>query len=102
MSLLALHLVCGSHQTYVLKYHSCLVLYLATSDDFIIETLTASFAAGDTEACVHFTVIDDNIALEGDEVFIPSISLPPGMSHGEPSTATVTITDNDSMPRMLI
>ena len=61
------------------------------------ETLTASFAAGDTEACVNFRVIDDNLALEGDEVFIPVISLPPGIRPGDPFGSSVTIIDNDGI-----
>ena len=65
----------------------------------MLETLVASFAAGDTEACVHFTIRDDNIAVEGNENFIASFELPRalGILRGEPSTLNVTIIDDDGI-----
>ena len=60
----------------------------------MVETLTASFAAGDTEACVVFTVIDDTIALEPDETFTATFQPPDGIRTEGPLTATVTIIDD--------
>ena len=69
----------------------------ATSSDFLPETLIASFAAGATEACVEFIVINDPIALEGDETFDVDFDPPEGILPGTPPTATVTIIDDDGM-----
>ena len=64
-------------------------------DDFVVETLTAMFATNSDTACVEFTVLDDTIALEGDETFTVTFTTPPGTIPGSPSTATVTIKDDD-------
>ena len=71
-------------------------LSLATSsiEDFVVETLTASFAAGDTVVCVVFTVIDDTLALEGDETFTATLQPPDGIMTDGPLTVTITIIDN--------
>ena len=69
--------------------------YKAGGDDFRIETLTASFAAGQIVSCVDFVVIDDNIALEGDETFTVDFDAPDGIDKESPPTATVTVKDND-------
>ena len=65
--------------------------------DFIVETQTATFTAGRTEACVQFTVVDDALALEGNETFTVDFVAPPATERGSPSPATVTITDDDGM-----
>ena len=64
-------------------------------DDFVVETLTAMFAANSDTACVEFTVVDDMIALEGDETFTVTFTTPPAIVPGSPSAATVTIIDDD-------
>ena len=51
-----------------------------------------------TSTTFDISINDDNI-LEGDKNFmlnIGSSSLPPGVTHGDPSSATVTIVDDDS------
>ena len=53
------------------------------------------FAANSDTACVEFTVLDDTIALEGDETFTVTFTTPSGTIPGSPSTATVTIKDDD-------
>ena len=63
--------------------------------DFISGTQTASFAAGSTRACVEFIIVNDNIALEGDETFTATFATPDGFNPGEPQTATIAIIDND-------
>ena len=60
-----------------------------------METLTTMFAANSDTACVEFTVVDDMIALEGDETFTVTFTTPLGIIPGSPSTATVTIIDDD-------
>ena len=63
--------------------------------DFVSRTQTASFAAGSTRACVEFIIVDDDIALEGDETFTATFATPDGFMASEPSISTVTIIDDD-------
>ena len=63
--------------------------------DFISGTQTASFAAGSTRACVEFIIVDDSIALEGDETFTATFATPDGILAENPSTSIVTIIDDD-------
>ena len=60
-----------------------------------METLTAMFGANSDTACVEFTVVDDMIALEGDETFTVTFTTPPGTTPRSLSTATMTIIDDD-------
>ena len=62
-----------------------------------MEDLTASFAPGDTEACVEFVLLDDTLALEGDETFTTSFEPPAGINPGVSTTVTVIIIDDDGM-----
>ena len=79
-----------------LKYCYNYILFAADSgSDFISDTLTASFTSGTTRACVNFIVRDDNVALEGDETFTATFETPEGFLTTDPSTATVTIIDDD-------
>ena len=63
----------------------------------------ATFAAGDTEACATFTILDDDIVLEPEKQFSVTFSIPPEapMQMGEISEATVTVIDDDSKPQRL-
>ena len=70
------------------------MIFFKGGDDFVVETLTAMFAANSDTACVEFTVVDDMIALEGDETFTVTFTTPPGTGPGSPSPATVTIIDD--------
>ena len=65
--------------------------------DFIDEPRVVTIAAGDTEACTRFVVVNDSLALEGDETFVVDFEVPPGVQSGTPSTTTVTIIDDDRM-----
>ena len=63
--------------------------------DFVSGIQTASFAAGSTRACVEFIIVDDSIALEGDETFTATFATPDGFLAEDPSTSIVTIIDDD-------
>ena len=63
--------------------------------DFVSETKTASFSAETTTACVEFDIIDDPLALEGDETFTVTFETPDRFQATDPMTATVTIVDDD-------
>ena len=63
----------------------------------MVEVLTASFAPGDTEACVEFVLLDDALALEGDETFTISFEPPAGTNPGASTTVTFTIIDDDGI-----
>lgn len=58
---------------------------------------TLTFAAGETSKSIAVLLVDDAFA-EGSETFTVSVFLPTGSGVvlGSPTTATVTITDNDS------
>ena len=71
--------------------------------EFTSGVQNATFAAGDTEACATFTIMDDDIALEPVKQFSVTFSIPPEapVQPGEVSEATVTVTDDDSKPQSL-
>ena len=53
-------------------------------------------AAGQTMACVNYTIINDNIAREGNEQFRVMFSIPETARVSTPDTrSTVTIVDDD-------
>jgi Metallo-peptidase family M12/Calx-beta domain/Reprolysin family propeptide len=56
---------------------------------------TMSFAAGETAKSFSIAIVDDSFA-EGPETFTIGLNNPIGATLGAQSTATVTITDNDS------
>jgi hypothetical protein len=62
--------------------------------DFATVVGTASFAAGETTKTFLVPIINDGYA-EGDETFSVVLSNPTGATLGSPSTATVTINDNE-------
>ena len=54
--------------------------------------------ADDTQGCVEVPVTDDDLAMEGDEVFQISLledSLPPGVQPESDEPSTITIIDDD-------
>lgn len=71
----------------------------ATGDeDYQSFNETVTFADGETEKQVTLTLIDDSV-YEGDETFSVELSNPSERSNVEsPSTATVTIVEDDPMP----
>ncbi len=65
--------------------------------DFTPLLRTLSFAAGETSKTVTILIIDDAF-VENDETFNVTLDTPAGAALGMPSTATVTIIDNDTAP----
>src|SRR5207248_9779287 len=62
--------------------------------DYEARFATVKFATGETSKTISVFIIDDSY-LEGPETFSVNLSNPSGASLGTPSTATVTISDND-------
>jgi Calx-beta domain len=62
--------------------------------DFATVVGTLSFASGETMKTFDIPIIDDSFH-EGNETFTVVLSNPTGATLGSPSTATVTIIDND-------
>jgi|GEM_PF-1374123 len=62
--------------------------------DYVTSVGTLTFAAGETSKTITIPLIDD-VLLEGNESFTVSLSNLTGALFGSPTTATVTITDND-------
>jgi Calx-beta domain/Beta-propeller repeat/Domain of unknown function (DUF4214) len=76
----------------------------ATSDgtasslnDYAVASGSLSFAPGETSKSFSVLIIDD-VYVEGDETINLSLSNAMATFPGNPSTATLTITDNDSSP----
>ena len=71
-------------------------------EDYTIEStdLTVTIPAGEPmEQCISVGIVDDEVALEGEETFQFFFdTLPEGVVAGEPSEALVTILDNDGKP----
>ena len=65
--------------------------------DYINTMGTLTWAAGDATAKSFSVAIVDDSYAEGNENFRVSLSNPTGASLGTPSTATVTITDNETV-----
>ena len=63
--------------------------------DYISAFGTVKFAAGETSKTISILIINDSY-LEGPETFSVNLSNALGASLGNPSTATVTINDNDT------
>ena len=49
-----------------------------------------------SEACINISIIDDHLAMEGDEAFQVTMITPPNVPSSPPDTAMVIIKDNDS------
>ena len=67
------------------------------AEDFVAETETLTFQPGEDCVCFNTTVIDDDIALEGNEQFRVIFGQTDKASVGDISEACVTIIENDSM-----
>jgi photosystem II stability/assembly factor-like uncharacterized protein len=64
--------------------------------DYENTIVTATWAAGDATAKSFSIAVVDDSYVEGNETFTISLNSPSGATLGAQSTATVTITDNDS------
>src|SRR5207245_6889696 len=64
--------------------------------DYINTLGILTFAAGETFKTFSVPLVDDSYA-EGNESFTISLSSPSGTALGSPNTATVTITDNETV-----
>jgi uncharacterized repeat protein (TIGR01451 family) len=64
--------------------------------DYINTLGTLTFAAGETFKTFSVPLVDDAYA-EGNESFTVALSNPSGFALGSPNTATVTITDNETV-----
>jgi len=70
-------------------------------NDYTAAAGTLTFVAGDTSETFNVTIGDDS-AYEGNETFSVALSNPTGGAKlGTPSSATVTITDNEEAPATL-
>jgi uncharacterized protein (TIGR03118 family) len=63
--------------------------------DYMISEGTLQFEPGESSKTIPISIVDD-VYVEGNESFSLTLSNPSGFSLGANSTATVTITDNDS------
>ena len=69
----------------------------AAASDYIVPTSVA-FAANDTQKTFTITAVDDAVDDDGETVTLTlGHLLPGGVSAGSPATATVTLTDNDTV-----
>jgi glucose/arabinose dehydrogenase len=70
--------------------------------DYVATNGTLHFANGETSKTFTIAVIDDSV-VEGNETFQLSLTSPTGgATLASPSTATVTITDNDTAPGVVL
>jgi hypothetical protein len=65
------------------------------TQDYVIASGTLSFAAGETNKTFGVLIVDDAF-IEANKTLNLTLSNPTGATLGAPSTATITITDNDS------
>ena len=73
-----------------------LLLLILDSDDFIAVKQIHEFLPSETKVCSPFEIVDDKIALEGNETFIVMItSISPQAIIGV-NTSDITICDDDS------
>ena len=54
-----------------------------------------TFQIGTVESCVQIVIVDDSLALEGEETIVVSFTAPPGIQQGSPPSSTISIIDND-------
>lgn len=65
--------------------------------DYTVSSNSFSFAVGVTTSTITVTIVDDLIQ-EASETIIATLGTPTGANIGSPSSATITITDNDVIP----
>ena len=65
--------------------------------DFDVASVEITIPPNQSEACADLPIRDDEIAMEGDEVFEVVLETPPGVPTSSQDPSTVTILDNDGM-----
>ena len=84
----------------MLSIHDFMFSSFAVNSDYTIENadLTVTIPAGaPMEQCIPVGIVDDEVALEGEETFQFFFdTLPEGVVAGDPDDAVVTIVDDDS------
>jgi CSLREA domain-containing protein len=73
----------------------------AAGNDFTAAGGTLNFAAADTSKTIVIPIANDTLD-ENDETFSVTLSNAGGATIGAPSTATVTITDDDASPSLVV
>lgn len=69
-------------------------------DDYLAASGVLTFTSGQTSQIFSVTILDDNLANEGDETVELTLSVPSNAGLGTPNPATLTITDNDPLPEV--
>ena len=76
-----------------------LFFFFSAPEDFIADIKRdVLFASDKNQLCIEFEIVDDQIALEGDEDFKVTFEINSGNTTalpGDTSDSTVTIEDND-------
>ena len=66
--------------------------------DFDDSNVVVRFPQAAGDSCVNISIIDDSIALEGDERFVVTyVNLPQGVNSGPLTQTNITIQNNDGM-----
>ena len=66
-------------------------------EDFDVASAEITIPQNQSEACADLPIRDDEIAMEGDEVFEVVLETPPGVPTSSQDPSTVTILDNDGI-----
>ena len=81
-------------------HYLCALVHLSDVYDFIaaINQVTFPIAADSTTQCTSYSIVDDDIAAEGEETFKAVIENTPfGVSVGVLGRTDITITDDDGI-----
>ena len=70
-------------------------MYASPGLDYRVVETGVTFQIGTVESCVQIVIVDDSLALEGDETIVVSFTAPPGTQQGSPPSSTISIIDND-------
>ena len=63
--------------------------------DFTATSAEITILASESSACADLPITDDEVALEGNEVFLVELVTPMGVPSTSPQPSTVTIIDDD-------
>lgn len=65
--------------------------------DFTPSSAEITILASESSACADLPITDDDVALEGDEVFLVELETPMDVPSTSTQPSTVTIIDDDGM-----